>query len=179
MCSNSPEILYRQSFQLLFYFVAKLLVQSIHLPTLVSHKPDFVVPTETWHLFPGTQWCLKHNFNFLLLPRVLVSWHLETSYTLSEAWSGVNWADLMAAHFYDRSTRTIVGTMLWTEYRPVIKMCETSFSPLSIECKRPLYYKLLSEVEHFIAIISWALLIFKVWAGKSVSERKMQREGTR
>jgi len=44
-------------------------------------------------------------------------------YTLSEAW-----ADLMAAQgafgtdFYDRSTRTIVGTMLWTEYRPVIKI---------------------------------------------------------
>jgi len=41
----------------------------------------------------------------------------------------VNWADLMAAQgafgtvFYDRSTRTIVGTMLWTEYyRPVIKI---------------------------------------------------------
>jgi len=37
-----------------------------------------------------------------------------TAYTLSEAWSGVNWADLMAAQgafgtaFYDRSTRTIV-----------------------------------------------------------------------
>jgi len=50
------------------------------------------------------------------------------TYTLSEAWSGVNWADLMAAQgafetdFYDRSTRTIVGTMLWTEYRPVIKI---------------------------------------------------------
>jgi len=50
------------------------------------------------------------------------------SYTLSEAWSRVNWADLMAAqgafetYFYDRSTRTIVGTMLWTEYRPVIKI---------------------------------------------------------
>jgi len=40
--------------------------------------------------------------------------------TLSEAWSGVKWADLMAAFgtdFYDRSTRTIVGAMLWTEYR--------------------------------------------------------------
>jgi len=43
-------------------------------------------------------------------------------YTLSEAWRGVNWADLMAAQgtfgtdFYDRSTRMIVGTMLWTEY---------------------------------------------------------------
>jgi len=51
------------------------------------------------------------------------------NYTLSEAWSGVNWADLMAVQgafgtdFYDRSTRTIVGTMLWTEYyRPVIKI---------------------------------------------------------
>jgi len=50
------------------------------------------------------------------------------TYTLSEAWSGVNWADLMAAQgafesdFYDRSTRTIVDTMLWTEYRPVIKI---------------------------------------------------------
>jgi len=47
-------------------------------------------------------------------------------YALSEAWSGVNWADLMAAQgafgtdVYDKSTRTIVGTMLWTEYRPVI-----------------------------------------------------------
>jgi len=46
----------------------------------------------------------------------------DTDCTLSEAWSGVNWAELMAAQgafgtdFYDRSTRTIVGTMLWTEY---------------------------------------------------------------
>jgi len=48
-----------------------------------------------------------------------------SSYTLSEAWSGVNWADLMAAFgtdFYDRSARTIAGTMLWTEYRLVIKI---------------------------------------------------------
>jgi len=49
-------------------------------------------------------------------------------YTLSEAWRGVNTAYLMAAHgafgtdFNDRSTRTMVGTMLWTEYRPVIKI---------------------------------------------------------
>jgi len=49
-------------------------------------------------------------------------------YTLSEAWSGMNWGDLMPAHgafgtdFYDRSTSTIVGTMLWTEYRHVIKI---------------------------------------------------------
>jgi len=37
------------------------------------------------------------------------------SFTLSEAWSGVNWVVLMAA-------RTIVAKMLWTEYRPVIKI---------------------------------------------------------
>jgi len=49
-------------------------------------------------------------------------------YTLSEAWTGVNWTDLMTAQgafgtdFYERSTRTIVGTMVWTEYRPVIKI---------------------------------------------------------
>jgi len=61
---------------------------------------------------------------------------------MSEAWSGVNWADLMAAQgafgtdFYDRSTRTIVGTMLWKEYRPVIKigpkgaMRSAQFTPL-------------------------------------------------
>jgi len=47
-------------------------------------------------------------------------------YTLSEVWSGVNWADLMAAQgafgtdLYDRSTRTIVGTMLWTEYNGLV-----------------------------------------------------------
>jgi len=40
----------------------------------------------------------------------------------------VNWPDLMAvqgafgADFYDRYTRTIVGTTLLTEYRPVIKI---------------------------------------------------------
>jgi len=49
-------------------------------------------------------------------------------HTLSEAWSGVNWADLMAAQgtfetdFHDKSTRTRVGTMLRMEYRPVIKI---------------------------------------------------------
>jgi len=43
---------------------------------------------------------------------------LQRCYTLSEARSGVDWADLMAAQgafgtdFYDKSTRTIVGTML-------------------------------------------------------------------
>jgi len=52
----------------------------------------------------------------------------QPNYTLSEAWSGVNWVDLMAAQgafgtdFYDKFTRTIVGTLLWTEYRPVIKI---------------------------------------------------------
>jgi len=52
---------------------------------------------------------------YLLVPET--GWYLEEilmkttlHYTLSEAWSGVNWADLMAAQgafgtdFYDRST---------------------------------------------------------------------------
>jgi len=30
--------------------------------------------------------------------------------------------DAFGTDFYDRSTRTIVSTMLWTEYRPVIKI---------------------------------------------------------
>jgi len=30
--------------------------------------------------------------------------------------------DAFGADFYDRSTRTTVGTMLWTEYWPVIKI---------------------------------------------------------
>jgi len=57
-----------------------------------------------------------------------VSLDRKSGYTLSEAWSGVNWADLMAAQgafgtdFYDRSTRTLAGTLLWTENRPVIKI---------------------------------------------------------
>jgi len=62
-----------------------------------------------------------------IIPLILHYAEIEV-YTLSEAWSGENWADLMAAQgafgtdFCDRSTRTIVGTMLWTEYRPVIKI---------------------------------------------------------
>jgi len=45
-------------------------------------------------------------------------------YTLSEAWSGVNWdaQGAFGTDFYDRSTRTRVGTMVWTEYRPVTKI---------------------------------------------------------
>jgi len=60
----------------------------------------------------------------LLFVFVKVRCDICNRYTLSESWSGVNWADLMAAqgafgtHFYDRSTRT----MLWTEYRPVINI---------------------------------------------------------
>jgi len=51
-----------------------------------------------------------------LLKRVSTSSN-KIRYTLSEARSGVDWADLMAAQgafgtdFYDKSTRTIVGTM--------------------------------------------------------------------
>jgi len=55
--------------------------------------------------------------------KMLLAEAVPYRYTLSEAWSGVNWADLMAAQgafgtdFYDRSTRT-----LWTEYKPVINI---------------------------------------------------------
>jgi len=71
--------------------------------------------------------CSSHGGSCFTLDFIVLK--IECYYTLSEAWSGVNWADLMAAQgdygtdFYDRSTRTIVGTMLWTEYnRPVIKI---------------------------------------------------------
>jgi len=68
---------------------------------------------------------LDDNINMYVL--VNTDTHISL-YTLSEAWSGVNWAVLMAAQgafgteFYDRSARTIVGTMLWMEYIPVIKI---------------------------------------------------------
>jgi len=69
--------------------------------------------------------------------------HFQLNYTLSEAWSGVNWADLMAAQgafgtdFYDRST-SILRLKHRTYYRsgrPVIKigpkaMISAQFSPL-------------------------------------------------
>jgi len=56
--------------------------------------------------------------NSLFLPHKVMCSNIAVafSYTLSEACSGVNWADLMAAQgafgtdFYDRSTRTIVGS---------------------------------------------------------------------
>jgi len=65
--------------------------------------------------------CNLHCIVFTLF--VFISIVYLLTYTLSEAWSGMNWADPMAAQgafgtdFYDRSTRTIVGTMLWMEYR--------------------------------------------------------------
>jgi len=70
---------------------------------------------------------LAFHYLYIVIDRTTLS-RLLSDYTPSEAWSGVNWADLMAAQgalgtdFYDRSTRTIVGTMLWTEYGPVIKI---------------------------------------------------------
>jgi len=41
-------------------------------------------------------------------------------YTLSEAWSGVNWADLMAVQGVRQVYQN--DSMLWMEYRPVIKI---------------------------------------------------------
>jgi len=49
-------------------------------------------------------------------------------YTLSEAWSGVNWADLMAAQgafvtdFYDRSILRPKHRAYYRSVRPVIKI---------------------------------------------------------
>jgi len=76
-------------------------------------------------LFAIVLWMWSCCLVWCVLLLLEVSWYF---YTLSEAWSGVNWADLMAAQgafgtdFFDKSTRTIVGKMLWTEYRPVIKV---------------------------------------------------------
>jgi len=87
-----------------------------------SHRFDLLTPNYSTlcnpRAFPGPPIVLLFPPQYFLM-----DW-----YTLSEAWGGVNWADLMAAHgafgtdYYDRSTRTIVGTMLSTEYRPVIKI---------------------------------------------------------
>jgi len=80
-------------------------------------------------------------------------------YNLSEAWSGVNWADLMAAQgafgtdFYDRSTRTLVGTVLWTEYRPVIKIGPKS--ALGSHEIRPIHSAL--SLGQSITIASWSV----------------------
>jgi len=58
-----------------------------------------------------------------------------SDYTLSEAWSGVNWADLMAAQgafgtdFYDRSiysVQNIVPTIVLVD----LSMRSAQFSPL-------------------------------------------------
>jgi len=61
-----------------------------------------------------------------------VSIHADTDkqgrYTLSEAWSGVNWADLMAAQgafgtdFYDRSILRLKHRAYYRSCRPVIKI---------------------------------------------------------
>jgi len=49
---------------------------------------------------------------------LILKYSRANTYTLSEAWSGVNWADLMAAQgafgtdFYDRSVQNIVPTIV-------------------------------------------------------------------
>jgi len=53
---------------------------------------------------------------------------IRLKYTLSEAWSGVNWADLMAAQgafgtdFYDRSILRPKHRAYYRSDRPVIKI---------------------------------------------------------
>jgi len=62
--------------------------------------------------------------NTLTLVQLLIARH----YTLSEAWSGVNWADLMAAQgafrtdFYDRSILRPKHRAYYRSGRPVIKI---------------------------------------------------------
>jgi len=54
--------------------------------------------------------------------------HNNSIYTLSEAWSGVNWADLMAAQgafetdFYDRAILRPKHRAYYRSGRPVIKI---------------------------------------------------------
>jgi len=115
------------------------------LPFLSLLMPPFFIPnseiTITFHTYnffnhqPGLINCnSKETFNFFTRAFLILFYTFLTlkwikgrcRYTLSEAWSGVNL--MMAAQgafvtdFSDRSTRTTVGTMLWTEYRPVIKI---------------------------------------------------------
>jgi len=65
------------------------------------------------------------NYWFILVPRLFQK---TIGYTLSEAWSGVNWADLMAAQgafgrdFYDRSILRPKHRAYYRSGRPVIKI---------------------------------------------------------
>jgi len=85
--------------------------------TIIDHRSDILNTKKG-----------KENIRWSIHETPPISSLSDRCYTLSEARSGVNWADLMAAQgafgtdFSDRSTRTIVGTMLWTEYRPVIQI---------------------------------------------------------
>jgi len=96
---------------------------------------------------------------------IRVASYTPLHYTLSDAWSGVIWADLMAAQgalgtdFYDRSTKTIVGTMLWTEYRPAIKIGPKG-APGSHEI-RPIHSasSLGQSIHRMILLIAKCLLI--------------------
>jgi len=89
-----------------------------HIKICRQMGPYGRVPHNRFRFVPNCDWSIIGEWSIIII----------RYYTLSEAWSGVNWADLMAAQgafgtdLYDRSTRTIVGTMLWTEYRPVIKI---------------------------------------------------------
>jgi len=88
--------------------------KQMHIPS-ESDKQSGALQRQPW-LKPG----ITKYLNIIIIISSLIE---QRSYTLSEAWSGVNWADRMAAqgafgtNFYYRSTRTIVGTMLWKEYR--------------------------------------------------------------
>jgi len=69
-----------------------------------------------------------YNTSEPVLPTGYYSSSCSGGYTLSEAWSGVNWADLMAAQgafgteFYDRSILRPKHRAYYRSGRPVIKI---------------------------------------------------------
>jgi len=63
--------------------------------------------------------------NLIPVDECFGSLKIQILYTLSEAWSGVNWADLMAAFgtdFYDRSILRPKHRAYYCSGRPVIKI---------------------------------------------------------
>jgi len=82
----------------------------------------FITPKGTQPILP-----ILKTLSFPYLP-MLFSIESHAHYTLSEAWSGVNWADLMAAQgafetdFYDRSILRLKHRAYCRSGRPVIKI---------------------------------------------------------
>jgi len=86
----------------------------------------------TWLLPPKLacplKYCVKFSARSLSISVPFSKAQHTRTYTLSEAWSGVNWADLMAAQgafgtdFYDRSILRPKHRSYYRSGRPVIKI---------------------------------------------------------